>query len=523
MVLSAVHIFAWIFGEAVDVTANSSGELKTMRKETEAEVLRLFHAEGWRRNTIAKQLGLHHSAVARVLARNGLLPDARRQRKSMSDEFVPFIRQTLEKYPKLAATRLHQMVKSRGYTGGIDHFRDIVATLRPTPKGEAYLRLSTLPGEQAQCDWAHFGKLTVGNAERRLLAFVMVLSWSRNIFLRFYFGDSTANFLRGHVEAFEYYNSVPREVLYDNLKSAVLERIGDAIHFNPDLLSLAAHYRFAPKPVAVRKANQKGRVERAISYIRTSFFAGREFADIDELNEQAMAWCLEESLSRKQPPDRLQTVGEAFEKERSSLMELPAAPFPVYERKPVQAGKTPYVRFDLNDYSVPYKYANDRLIVEATLKWVYITNGQELVATHPRVFGKGQTVEDGEHLKELVEFKKKAKKHRPMDRIRNVVPSSEVYYKHAAERGHNLGRLTQLLVQLLDLYGAAEMEAAVAETVASGVFHSATIQRILERNRRRRGVVPPVRLHFSQRKLEELTVIPGGLEKYDNLAGGRNE
>jgi transposase len=489
-----------------------------MRKETEAEVLRLFHAEGWRRNTIAKQLGLHHSAVARVLARNGVLPDARRQRKSKADEYVPFMKQTLEKYPKLTATRLHQMVKSRGYEGGIDHFRDIVAALRPTPQGEAYLRLSTMPGEQAQCDWAHFGKLKVGNAERRLLAFVMVMSWSRKIFLRFYFGDSTANFLRGHVEGFEYYQSVPREVLYDNLKSAVLERVGDAIHFNPDLLSLAAHYRFAPKPVGVRMANQKGRVERAISYIRTSFFAGREFIDIDDLNKQAMVWCEEEAVSRKQPPDRLQTVAEAFEKERNSLLALPATPFPVYERKPVQAGKTPYVRFDLNDYSIPYKHANDRLIVEATLERVSITNGKEVIATHSRAFGKGQTVENTEHVKELEGFKKKAKKHRTMDRIRNVVPSSEAYYKHAAERGHNLGRLTQLLVRLLDLYGAAEMEAAVAETIASGTFHSAAIQRILERNRRRRGMVAPVSLQFSQRKLAELTVIPGSLEKYDNLA-----
>jgi hypothetical protein len=215
----------------------------------------------------------------------------------------------------------------------------------------------------------------------------------------------------------------------------------------------------------------------------------------------------------------LQTVAEAFEKERGSLLSLPETPFPVYERKPVQAGKTPYVRFDLNDYSIPYKYANDRLIVEATLERVSISNGKEVIAAHPRVFGKGQTVEDTGHVKELEGFKKKAKKHRTMDRIRNVVPSSEAYYKHAAERGHNLGRLTQLLVRLLDLYGAAEMEAAVAETIASGTFHSAMIQRILERNRRSRGKVPPVPLQFSQRKLEELTVIPGSLEKYDNLAG----
>jgi transposase len=509
---------AWISGEAVAAMTNSNGDLKTMRKETEAEVLRLFHAEGWRRNTIARQLGLHHSAVGRVLARNGVLPEASRQRASKADKYIPFMKQTLAKYPKLTATRLHQMVKVRGFTGGIDHFRDIVAGLRPKRKGEAYLRLTTMPGEQAQCDWAHFGKLKVGNAERRLLAFVMVLSWSRKIFLRFYFGDSTANFLRGHVEAFEHYQSVPREVLYDNLKSAVLERVGDAIHFNPDLLALAAHYRFAPKPVGVRRANEKGRVERAISYIRTNFFAGREFTDIDDLNRQAIAWCQDEAVSRKQPPDRLQTVAEALEKERSSLLPLPATPFPVYERKPVQAGKTPYVRFDLNDYSIPHEHASDKLIVEATLERVYITNGHELIATHSRVFGKGETVENKEHEKDLVGFKKKAKKGRAMDRIRNVVPSSEAYYMHAAERGHNLGRLTQLLTRLLDLYGAVEMEAAIAETIESGVFHSATIQHILERNRRSRGLAPPVALQFSQRKLAELTVIPGSLEQYDNLA-----
>lgn len=493
------------------------GESRDMKKETEAEVLRLFHAEGWRRNTIAKQLGLHHSAVARALVRNGVIPEVSRQRKSKADIYIPFIVETLEKYPKLTATRLHEMVKQRGYGGGIDHFRDIVAPLRPTPKGEAYFRLTTLPGEQAQCDWAHFGKLKVGNAERRLLAFVMVLSWSRKIFLRFYFGDSTANFLRGHVEAFEYYQAAPRTVLYDNLKSAVLERLGDAIHFNPELLSLCAHYRFAPKPVGVRRANEKGKVERAISYVRSAFFAAREFEDIDDLNRQALEWCAWEAENRRQPPDRTQTVAEAFKQEQGSLLALPAAPYPVYDRKPVQAGKVPYVRFDLNDYSVPHQYANDRLMIEASLKHVWITNGHEAIASHPRVFGKGQIVEDADHLNDLATFKKKAKKHRSIDRIRNAVPSSEAYFKHAAERGHNLGRLTQYLLQLLDLYGPADMEAAIAETLSAGSYHSKSICAILERNRRNRGMVPPVPLRFSQRKLGDLTVIPGNLDKYDNL------
>jgi transposase len=196
------------------------------------------------------------------------------------------------------------MVRERGYRGGSDHFRAIVARFRPRPVPEAYLRLRTLAGEQAQCDWAHFGTITIGKASRPLMAFVMVLSYSRHLFLRFYLNGAMNNFLRGHVEAFTAWGAVPRVVLYDNLKSAVLERRSDAIRFHPTLLELAAHYRFQPRPVAVARGNEKGRVERAIRFVRDRFFAARAFKDIHDLNAQATTWCLEEADLRGCPEDR---------------------------------------------------------------------------------------------------------------------------------------------------------------------------------------------------------------------------
>src|SRR5262249_37561261 len=155
---------------------------------------------------------------------------------------------------------------------------------------EAYLRLRTLPGEQAQVDWGHFGKIRIGRALRRLFCFVMVLSYSRQIFLRFYLSAAMPSFLRGHVEAFDFFEGSARILLYDTLKSAVLERKGDAIRFHPTLLELAAHYHYLPRPVAPARGNQKGRVERAIRYIRDNFFAARTFTDLDDLNAQALAW-----------------------------------------------------------------------------------------------------------------------------------------------------------------------------------------------------------------------------------------
>ncbi len=489
-----------------------------IEKEIEAEILRLHSAEGWRPSTIASQLRLHYSTVKRVLNRNGLLPEPMWLRKSIADPYMPFVKETLEKYPKLNATRLFYMVKARGYTGGVDHFRDIVGRHRPQRTSEAYLRLTTLPGEQAQCDWGHFGKVIIGNAERRLMAFVMVLSWSRRICLYFYLGDHTANFLRGHVQAFMNWQFVPREILYDNLKSAVLERVGNAIHFNPELLELAAHYRFLPKPVGVRQPQQKGRCERAIQYIRTSFFEARKWKDIDDLNSQALLWCYLEGVQRKCPQDRTMTVMEAFEKEKPSLLALPGDNYWVYDRKPVSVGKTPYVKFDLNDYSVPHQYVRRQLLVEATLSEVKIMDGLKVVATHKRSFDKGKQIEDEEHIKDLVAVKKEASKHRGMNHLHHVAPSSVEFFKKAAERGHNLGRLTQLLLRLLDLYGAGELEAAICEALAAGTMHSSAIQNALEKRRHAKGLAQPVLLKFNnEKRLEQLHVVPKSLEMYDAL------
>src|SRR6202521_718542 len=160
----------------------------------EAEILRLHHTEHWPIGTLATQLRVHHSTVRRVLAQAGVPLAQTTLRASIADPYRAFIVEPLQKYPTLRASRLYHMVRERGYPGAPDHFRAIIARLRPRPAGEAYLRLRTLPGEQAQVDWAHFGKLIIGRARRPLMAFVMVLSYSRQIFLRFFLNARMENF-----------------------------------------------------------------------------------------------------------------------------------------------------------------------------------------------------------------------------------------------------------------------------------------------------------------------------------------
>ena len=350
------------------------------------------------------------------------------------------------------------------------------------------------------------------------MGFVAVLSWSRRIFLRFFLDARMENFLRGHVGAFEAWGAVPRVALYDNLKSAVLERQGNAIRFHPTLLALSGHYRYEPRPVAVARGNQKGRVERAIRYIRDAFFAGRTFTGLDDLNAQADAWADGPASERRCPEDESMTVAEAFDRERGHLLALPATAFPTDEIKAVSAGKTPYVRFDLNDYSIPHTHVQRPLTVAADLKQVRILDGTTVLAAHPRSYDRRQQVELPAHVEALVAHKHQAGAHRATDQMVRAVPASRELLRQAAERGEPLGRLARELTGLLDCYGVAELDAAIADALARGVPHPNAVRLVLERRRQDRESPPPLAVHLPDHvKRRDIPVRPHRLKDYDEL------
>ena len=486
--------------------------------ELHAQILRYYHVERWRIGTIARQLQVHHGTVERILRQAGL-PRIGVVRASRIDPYLPFIHETLKKFPTLGASRLYAMARERGYSGGPDHFRHLISHHRPRPAAEAYLRLVTLIGEQGQVDWGHFGHVQIGRAKRPLMAFVMVLSWSRRIFLRFSLDARMESFLRGHVQAFEVWGGLPRLLLYDNLKSAVLQRQGEAIRFSPTLLAFAAHYRFEPRPVAVARGNEKGRVERSIRYIRDNFFAARSYTDLADLNRQADQWCAGQADDRLCPQDKTLTVKAAFAQEQPRLLALPANPFPVHERVQVKVGKTPYVRFDLNDYSVPHTQVRKTLTVLAEATRLRIVDGQEVVASHVRCYDQGQQIELEAHVKDLVERKAQARSQRGMGRLGQLAPASQELLAQAGARGENLGAITLSLLRLVERYGAGEVQTAILAALARGVPHPNAVRLALETQREARGAPAPVALQLSvQVRLRDAVIQSHRLDSYDQLA-----
>jgi hypothetical protein len=326
------------------------------------------------------------------------------------------------------------------------------------------------------------------------------------------------SFLRGHAAAFDTWGGVPRVLLYDNLKSVVLERRGDAIRFHPTLLGFAGQYRYEPRPVAVARGNEKGRVERAIRYVRDGFFAARTFKDIDDLNAQADDWCLGPAADRRCPGDPDRTVREVFAEERSRLLALPDNPAPLLEQVAASVGKTPYVRFDLNDYSVPHTFVRRMLTVLANPREVRIVDGGTVLACHQRSYAKGAQIEDPAHVQALADEKHAARQHRGNDRLARAAPASQTLLARAAERGANLGAITAGLLRLLERYDAAALQSAILEAVERDVPHPNAVRFALERRRQQQGGDPPVAVVLPAHvQARDIPVRPHALETYDQL------
>jgi transposase len=484
-------------------------------QETVTQIRHLFYAEHWKIGTIALQLDLHHDTVRRALETDRF-NRGRIVRPTLVDPYTDFIRETLSRYPRLRATRIYQMISARGYTGSVGSVRRAVAGLRPVYR-EAFLRLRTFPGEQAQVDWASFGKVIIGRAERRLSCFVLTLSHSRALYLEFFFDQTLENFLRGHVHAFRDWGGAPRIILSDNLRSAVLERRGDAVQFHPRLLELCAHYHCTVRPCQVGRGNEKGRVERAIQYIRTSFFAARPFTTLENFNRQARAWRNEVAHRRPWPGDDDRTVEQVFEEEKSRLLALPLHPFDTDLVVSVRSGKTHYVRFDLNDYSIPPDAVGRTLTLMASETTVRILDGTLDVARHTRSWDRHAVILDPVHEEELLAEKRKAFGSTPGGRLALAVPESEQLLDAAFQRGEPAGAQTAQLLRLLGDYGAQELRKAVQEALERHTPRASSVAFILRRRARLHPGLAPVQLPHRP-DLADLHVEPQNPEDYDGLA-----
>jgi transposase len=486
--------------------------------EQHAEIRRLYYGEHWRVGTIAAALGVHHDTVRAAIAHDTQGVRRGRCRTTKLDPYLPVIRDTLTHYPRLRATRLFEMVKARGYTGSVVQIRRAVRLIRPAATTTVYRRLTALAAEEAQVDWGAFGSIRIGRGVRPLSGFVMVLSYSRASFALFTVDQTLESFLRGHVEAFAAFQGSARTLVYDNLRSAVLERAGTAIRFHPRLLELAGHYHFAPRPCTPGRGNEKGKIERQIQYLRHAFFAARTFVDVEDLNAQFRRWRDDIAHQRPHPEQRDRTVAEVLAEEQPRLLPLPAHPFETEVMRTVTSGKTPYVRFDRNHYSIPHTHVRRPLTLLASPTTVRVVAGTEELARHVRSYDTGQVVEQEAHVTGLVVATRQDNPSSARDRLRLAVPAAATLLERLAARGESLRSHIPRFLALLDDYGPQELAAAVDRALERDALGAGALAHILETRRRQRGLKPPIPIALPDHPgVRDLDVTPHRLETYDDL------
>ena len=481
--------------------------------EVEAEVVRLHYAEHWPVGTIANQLELHPDVVRRVLGIG--MPRTPSQLKArLVDPYREYIDDTLRCYPRLLATRLYDMLRERGFRGSVRTVREHVALVRPRRRREIYLTTETLPGEQAQVDWAFVGKLPFAGGERQLWLFVMVLAHSRALWAEFVLDLSVHSLCRSLVRASAAFNGVPRQWLFDNPKTVVLERVGSAIRYHPTLLALCAAMRVEPRLCAVARPEHKGKVERAIRYLRDRFLAGHTIASVDEGNRSLARFIADIGHTRPHPRLGPRTVGEVLADERPRLLPLPT-PLPNTERiEPALVDSQAFVRFDTNRYSVPTTLGDRTLTLVTDDKTVRVLDGAACVAMHRRSWGKRQLIERAEHRAPLVAERQAARDLKGRDRLRAVAPDIDRLLERWALGGRSLAIRVTRTIKPLDLYGDEVFAAAIADIVARGLSDLGAVAMACEKHRKDRRRPVPVALLLPDH-LDDADVVPHDLETYD--------
>ena len=375
-------------GKAPPRYAFQKGEV-VMDESRISQVKHLYEVERLSMRQIAGELHMGTHTVSHIV--KGYEPPPREKRPTLLQPYLRLIETWYARHRKLRATQVYTRLKDYGYPGGYTMVS--IATRRfRVPRHKAYHELEFLPGEVAQVDWME-ATLSFG----KVYGFVFILAWSRYLVARFYPRSSMEFFLDGHIRAYEEIQGVARSNWYDNVRTVVTRRKPELV-LNAQFVDFSCHFRFAIHCCNPGKANEKGRVERAIKDLR-SFVETNDFTDLADLNRKVDAWRKEKNERIHRATDEVPASAFADE----SLLGLPALPYKPYRVIPAAIGKTAFVEFDTNRYSVPTDCVGRAATIVAYPDHLEIIVEGSKRAYHVRSFARNQKIEHPAHRVALLE------------------------------------------------------------------------------------------------------------------------
>jgi transposase len=459
-----------------------------------ADIKRLYGVDKVKVSDIARRLHVDRKTVRKAIRSERLPVVVRAPRQAqLLVSYRGYLAERLKAYPHLPAPVLLEELQKQGYVGSLRILQDYLKRIRHKPK-EVFLRIETPAGDEAQCDWANCGSLKIDGITRRLSAFVMVLSYSRLMYVEFTLSQCLEDFIQCHINAFQFFSGVPKKILYDNLKAVVLSRIGSDIRFNPGFMEFAGVYGFEPKPCNVARGNEKGKVENGIYYLRIRFLPGRPLQWPD-CNREVHLWLREVANVRQH-----RTTGERpldrWEREKSLLIALPSRDYDATITLAVRSSHQALVRFQANFYSVPHAYAYKTLLIKADAAFVRILSEASEIAVHPRSFGRAQVIENPKHYEGILSTKRHHFTLILNKRFLELGESARTFREGLVRTEARPWRHLQHILNLIGTYGKEEVLSAMTHAASCNVYGSGYVKSILLQRRAAQGLpeIPSIQI-----------------------------
>jgi transposase len=485
--------------------------------EQQTEVLIQFFTEKKSIRSIALELGLDRKTIKRVIERRSVVMARRTPgRCSQLDDYKVQIESLMQKEPKITATAILHNIRSRGYSGGFTILRLYVRKVRQTlarPR-EAFLRLEFEPGDVAQVDWGEFGEVFGDGV--KVHCFAMVLAYSRMVYIEFTRSEKFEEFVRCHEHAFEYFGGAPKSCWYDNLATAVTDRMGSLVRFNSRFMAYMGHHSIRPHACNVARGNEKGRVEDLIKYIRMNFWSGREFKDFDDLQLQAILWRNQTANQREHRSTRrvVRIMFESLEKEK--LLGLNPVPYDTDEIFSRYVTQDFHFQYETNRYSVPWTLVGMTVTIRVNAREIKIYYHEKFVSSHKRSYLKNQVITTETHRAGLLERKPGVRREDwQLTFISKMGPPMADYIELINRGPRSIKNEIKRLIGLTTIYGEAHVLAACSECLRLGVVGVDNVELTLKGNHHS-AQQNPAPIHFMNEKLNRVHSSVD-LRRYDAL------
>lgn len=489
--------------------------------EVQAEILAHFYSDKHSVRWIAKKFLVTRGSVRRIVLRKQVIDGGqkRSQYKSILDGYKEEIDRILLEHHYMTGTAVLNRLRELGYTGGMTVVRDYLRAkyqARVRPKA-AFLRLEFEPGEVAQVDWGEFGDVFGDGV--KLHCFAMVLAHSRFVYIEFTKTEKFEDFIRCHENAFRFFGGCPRSCWYDNLTTAVTERVGQLIKFNARFVAYMGHHHIRPHACNVARGNEKGRVEDLIKYIRMNFWPGRKFTDFENLNQQAAFWRDEicnqrEHRSTKQIP-KLHFLRD----EKPKLMAMNQHHFDTDEILSRVVPNDFHIIYETNRYSVPWTLCGITVTLRVDQKSIRIYYDQQLVCGHERSFLKNKIFTNDDHQKGLLDRKPGATREAwQVAAVKSIGPKMQEYIDLLKSGERSLRAELMRILALQTVYGDHRVHEACSELLGRGIIGVASLEVSLKAQHHPSTTdLKPEPINFKENQNLNRVVRTVDLRRYDTL------